>query len=105
MGGPTHQTRAEPVTTLVDEAWQHAVRATSIIEEVAHRLAAAGAITELRQLEGMSASELDLLVYREIHRPCRETFVEHSWADLFPGHGDICGGYQVAPHIDGVVAA
>lgn len=52
-----------------EKAWKAAVDASHVLTRVEARLVAAGALTELRQLQGLSAQEQDVLVYREIHEP------------------------------------
>ena len=47
------------------DAWRRTQRHREVIATVRARLAIHGGITELRQLEGMSAQELDVLVERE----------------------------------------
>lgn len=54
-----------------ERAWRHAVAHTRILARVEARLIEAGAVTELRQLQGMSATETDLLVRRELEAPRR----------------------------------
>lgn len=51
------------------DAWKAAVCAASVLTAVERRLVDAGALTELRQLHGLSAQEQDVLVYREVHEP------------------------------------
>lgn len=48
-------------------AWVAAVRPAVVLAAVEARLVAAGGVVELRQLQGMSRQETDVLVYREIH--------------------------------------
>lgn len=52
-----------------EQAWKAAVRPAAVLKDVERRLVAAGAITELRQLQGLSAQEQDVLVWLEIHEP------------------------------------
>ena len=52
-----------------EQAWRTAVDASHVLTRVEARLVAAGALTELRQLQGLSAQEQDVLVYRETHEP------------------------------------
>ena len=47
-------------------AWHRASHHAQVLAGLRERLAASGAITELRILEGMSAQELDVLVTREV---------------------------------------
>lgn len=54
----------------VDAAWNVTVGRQRLVAALEARLTAQGRMVELRQLQGLSASELDLLVHREIHRPC-----------------------------------
>lgn len=54
----------------VDEAFTNALDVSRVVAAVEARLIAAGGVTELRQLHGMSAAETDLLVRREIDAPC-----------------------------------
>lgn len=51
------------------EAWKAAVNASLVLAQVEARLIAAGALIELRQLQGLSAKEQDVLVFREVHSP------------------------------------
>ena len=55
--------------TLDQDAWKAAVRPAAVLARIEARLVAAGAITELRQLHGMSAQEQDVLVWLELHEP------------------------------------
>ena len=48
-------------------AWEAATGAADVLARVEARLVAAGALTELRQFQGLSAQEVDVLVYRELH--------------------------------------
>lgn len=49
-----------------ERAWRTAVAHTRVLARVQRRLIEAGAVIELRQLQGMSAAEVDVLVSREI---------------------------------------
>lgn len=53
----------------VDAAWNVTVGRQRLVAALEARLTAQGRMVELRQLQGLSASELDLLVHREIHQP------------------------------------
>lgn len=55
--------------TPAEAAWNAAVRPEMALAVVEARLVAQGAVVELRQLQGLSAQEFDVLVYREVHRP------------------------------------
>jgi hypothetical protein len=59
----------------VDAAWNVTVGRERLVAALEARLTAQGALIELRQLQGLSASEMDLLVHREIHQPSSETRV------------------------------
>lgn len=50
-------------------AWKAAVRHAAILEAVEARLILAGAVTEVRQFYGLSASEVDVLLWQELHEP------------------------------------
>lgn len=52
-----------------EKAWQAAVRPAAVLRDVERRLVAAGAVTELRQLHGLSAQEEAVLVWLELHEP------------------------------------
>lgn len=67
---------SEPAPTV--KAWRAAVHASHVLERVEARLVAAGALTELRQLQGLSASEQDVLIHREIHEPVTTPVPEGS---------------------------
>lgn len=53
----------------VDAAWKVTVGRQRLVAALEARLTAQGRMIELRQLQGLSASEMDRLVQREIHRP------------------------------------
>lgn len=55
-----------------EQAWQIAVGPAAVLRDVERRLIAAGAVTELRQLQGLSAQEADRLVWLELHEPIFE---------------------------------
>lgn len=71
-----------------EKAWRAAVDASHVLTRVEARLVAAGALTELRQLHGLSAQEQDVLVHREVHEP-------------FVSTGDVA----MSPQTDETVAA
>lgn len=52
-----------------EAAWRAAVRHAAILEAVEARLILAGAVTEVRQFYGLSASEVDVLLWQELHEP------------------------------------
>ena len=54
---------------LVDRAWQVTIGRQKLVCAIEARLSAQGRMIELRQLQGLSASEMDALVYRELHAP------------------------------------
>jgi hypothetical protein len=54
---------------LVDSAWQVTIGRQKLVCAIEARLTAQGRMIELRQLQGLSASEMDALVYRELHAP------------------------------------
>lgn len=51
--------------TAEERAWRRASGAARVLADVEARLVAAGAVTELRQLRGLSAAEQDVLVRLE----------------------------------------
>lgn len=53
-----------------EKAWRAATGAQGVLSRVERRLVAAGAITELRQLSGLSASEVDVLLWAEREDEC-----------------------------------
>lgn len=55
--------------TAEEQTWRRASGAARVLAAVEARLVTAGAVTELRQLRGLSAQEQDVLVYRELHEP------------------------------------
>lgn len=55
--------------TPTEKAWSAAVRPGVVLANVERRLVSAGALTELRQLQGLSASEVDVLLWLELHEP------------------------------------
>jgi hypothetical protein len=55
--------------TVLEDAWARAIRPRVILAEIEARLTAEGAVIELRQLQGLSAQELDLLLALEVHQP------------------------------------
>lgn len=52
-----------------DAAWKAAVRPGDVLDAIERSLVAAGAVTELRQLHGLSAAEMDVLLWLEVHEP------------------------------------
>lgn len=53
----------------VDEAWTVATHRASVVTAVEARLTRAGALLELRKMQGLSAQEMDVLIHQEIHEP------------------------------------
>lgn len=51
------------------ECWKAARRPGDILVAVERRLVDAGALVELRQLHGLSAQEIDVLLWLETHEP------------------------------------
>lgn len=68
--------------TANEKAWDTAVRSSQVLEDVEARLVAAGAVTELRQLQGLSAQEQDVLVWLELHSDSHSD--SHSCAPSTP---------------------
>ena len=51
--------------TAEERCWRN--RTAAILHAVEERLIAAGALTELRQFHRLSAQEMDVLIWQEIH--------------------------------------
>lgn len=64
--------------TASEKAWEAAVRPAAVLRAVERRLVAAGAVTELRQLHGLSAQEEAVLVWLELHEPLVSEDVQNN---------------------------
>lgn len=49
--------------------WHAAIDPSAVLSRVEHNLVAKGALVELRQFYGLSAKEMDVLLWREVHEP------------------------------------
>lgn len=64
-----------------DIAWRAATRREAVIAAVEGRLAAAGAVSELRCMQGLSAQEMDVLIHREVHEPGIHRDIHSKYAE------------------------
>lgn len=55
-----------------EACWKTATQPGAILVAVERRLVDAGALIELRQLHGLSASEVDVLLWLETHEPLED---------------------------------
>lgn len=55
--------------TPFEACWKTATQPGAILVAVERRLVDAGALIELRQLHGLSAQEIDVLLWLETHEP------------------------------------
>lgn len=55
--------------TPAEQCWKAVTQPGAILVAVERRLVDAGALIELRQLHGLSASEVDVLLWLETHEP------------------------------------
>lgn len=83
-----------------EEAWKRAVDASHVLTRVEARLVAAGALIELRQLQGLSAQEQQVLVWLELHEPVLPVWENVSGPGDAPTSPDLPdnlhGGAEVA---------
>lgn len=85
-----------------EKCWRAAIRPASLVATIEARLTAQGAVTELRQLQGLSAQEYDRLLEREISADFPIIDIAASTSDARNPQGCAPGG----PHAsDGTVAA